>query len=499
VGATEITSTWSGNTGNWTDPTQWSTNPNYPNNGTPSGTTYDAVINAPGAGPHTVTLNSNVTTDSVTLDFANATLSQTGGTLTTSTFDVAAGTYVLTGGSLQIDANGPLGLSPSLVNAGTIRATGGGTLSFGGTNFNNSGGTMVVDPYSELLINPAGTVTPAQVGNIVNNGGTVMLGGALNNSGNTLTFGGSMGTWMLSGIVQSGTVDLPSTTVLEDSQFEDVTLACDLTLNVNFGSISFDDVDAGGHTINIFGSEASLFLGGSSQTLSNIVVNLGGSTNNAKGGYLPAALALDTTAVVNGWGGIGFDGNSNFSPHNVPNLLNQGVITANVPGETLQISPLLLTNTGILAATGGGILAVSPGGSTTWTNNGILAVDNLSTITVNQSLSFADGSAFDAVLGSNGASGILSIAGNLDLSGDEFLNLSLAPGAVFSTPYEIASYTGALTGTFENVTPGFVVDYSQPGEILVTAVPEPSICALLGGGACLVLGRRRRRDKSRCR
>jgi hypothetical protein len=43
VGATEITSTWSGNTGNWTDPTQWSTNPNYPNNGTPSGTDYDAV------------------------------------------------------------------------------------------------------------------------------------------------------------------------------------------------------------------------------------------------------------------------------------------------------------------------------------------------------------------------------------------------------------------------------------------------------------------------
>src|SRR6185437_2792667 len=27
--------------GYWTDPTQWSTNPDYPNNGSPTGTTYD--------------------------------------------------------------------------------------------------------------------------------------------------------------------------------------------------------------------------------------------------------------------------------------------------------------------------------------------------------------------------------------------------------------------------------------------------------------------------
>src|ERR1700690_976026 len=101
AGASEITSNWSGNTGNWTDPTQWTTNPNYPNNGTPAGVEYDAVINAPGAGPYTVTLNSNVTTDSVTLNSPNATLSQTGGTLTTTSLNISAGTYVLENASLQ--------------------------------------------------------------------------------------------------------------------------------------------------------------------------------------------------------------------------------------------------------------------------------------------------------------------------------------------------------------------------------------------------------------
>jgi hypothetical protein len=115
--AGEITSSWSGNTGNWTDPTQWSTNPNYPNNGTPSGTTYDAVINAPGTGPYTVSLASNVTTDSVTLDSANATLSQTGGTLTTTSLNISAGTYVVNDSSLQIN---------TLVNTGTIQVTNSG-------------------------------------------------------------------------------------------------------------------------------------------------------------------------------------------------------------------------------------------------------------------------------------------------------------------------------------------------------------------------------------
>ena len=40
------TATWNGTTGNWSDFTKWSTNPNFPNNGTPAGTLYDAIINS---------------------------------------------------------------------------------------------------------------------------------------------------------------------------------------------------------------------------------------------------------------------------------------------------------------------------------------------------------------------------------------------------------------------------------------------------------------------
>src|SRR5438445_8036287 len=46
--------------GNWNDATKWSTNPNYPNNGTPAGVNYDANVAASGAA-YSIGLSSNVT------------------------------------------------------------------------------------------------------------------------------------------------------------------------------------------------------------------------------------------------------------------------------------------------------------------------------------------------------------------------------------------------------------------------------------------------------
>jgi hypothetical protein len=59
-----ITSTWTGVSGNWTNPTIWSTNPNYPNNGTPAGTTYNAVVNGPAV--NTVAIDAPITVDQFT-------------------------------------------------------------------------------------------------------------------------------------------------------------------------------------------------------------------------------------------------------------------------------------------------------------------------------------------------------------------------------------------------------------------------------------------------
>jgi hypothetical protein len=95
----DTTATWlSASSGNWTSTSAWSTQPNYPNNGTPPGTNYLAVIAAAGS-PYTVTLNSDVVTDGLTLNSANATLDHTAGTLT-APINLDAGTYQLNGGTI---------------------------------------------------------------------------------------------------------------------------------------------------------------------------------------------------------------------------------------------------------------------------------------------------------------------------------------------------------------------------------------------------------------
>ena len=105
--------------GNWTDPSRWSTNPFYPNNGTPGGVTYDARIAATGA-PYSVTLNTYPTfgLHSLTVDSADATVEHKTAIVDLSgngigggpgVLDVRAGTYRMSGmagGPFAIDLRG---------------------------------------------------------------------------------------------------------------------------------------------------------------------------------------------------------------------------------------------------------------------------------------------------------------------------------------------------------------------------------------------------------
>jgi len=97
---------------------------------------------------------------------------------------------------------------------------------------------------------------------------------------------------------------------------------------------------------------------------------------------------------------------------------------------------------------------------------------------------------------------LLNIKGDLDLSsGFDQLTFALLNGTSLNQQsYTFATYTGALTGTFNTVTgapSGYAVDYSTPNAINLIAVPEPSTFgALLGGAALLLSSRRRRQGKA---
>jgi len=153
-----ITSTWSGTSGNWTNPALWSTNPNYPNNGNPPGTTYNAVINGSG----TITLDASITIEQLAFQggqiFApfgggskpltmNANMSWSGGTLI--------------GQDLTVNANGGAALTGSDdLLSGTLNLRGNSTVtglvSMGGQLVNDIAGTLTTLAGSRMDIPTGG-------------------------------------------------------------------------------------------------------------------------------------------------------------------------------------------------------------------------------------------------------------------------------------------------------------------------------------------------------
>src|SRR5437899_319587 len=138
--AAQATATWLGGTGTWSDPAKWSGGV-VPNNGSPSGTTYSVVI------------------------------------------DGMSGT----------DSAG-LGIDPppsGVVNSGTLRASGGGTLFLSGAPVDNTGGLIRVDSTSggSTVNVSASTVTAGTVdlvgagaGNLNLNSGAITGGIRSNNA-----------------------------------------------------------------------------------------------------------------------------------------------------------------------------------------------------------------------------------------------------------------------------------------------------------------------------
>ena len=127
---------------------------------------------------------------------------------------------------------------------------------------------------------------------------------------------------------------------------------------------------------------------------------------------------------------------------------------------------------------------------------------SISALTIATNLSFAGGSHYLAEIDGLTAdllklNGGATFAGDLDIAAGTFLDIRPSGNLLYDTPYLVATYAGTRTGAFEQVTPNFVVDYSVPHAIYVTAlVPEPTSSAMVffaGAGAAAKSSARRRR------
>ncbi|MCA9234634.1 MAG: autotransporter-associated beta strand repeat-containing protein, partial [Planctomycetales bacterium] len=397
------------------------------------------------------------------------------------------GEYYLSGGTLNIwvrdglnigdaDQNGFAGEGLFEMSGGTLNAT---EVSVGkagratGT-FNQSGGTVNV-----------GIDTPD--GNFVDRIDTMGVQTALDdNYDGKLSLGSGFGAASTS----SGTYNISNGTL--HARGINVGFLAEGTLTQTGGTVIADVgvIVAFGANDAMVPSTGTLNLdGGVIETAAIGGGGGGNSTVNFNGGVVratvdqPQFLVNMTTANVAA-GGLkvdsnGFDVGSDQAFSGVGGLTKQGagrlVLSGNstyAGASTVQAGTLVVNG----AHTGGGAFTVDAGatldgagsiGSAVNVNGTLAAGDGIGALTVSGNVTFAAGSTFAVEIDAGGGADLLNVA-NLDLSTlTDSLSVSLI-GSPAAGPYLIANYSGSLTGTFDSVTPGVTVDYSQPNQIFVT-------------------------------
>ena len=237
----------------------------------------------------------------------------------------------------------------TLTNAETVLILGGSTLniSLGGTNtgFLTAGGASAgtLNLNGGTLTNTGGVITAANGGTVGLSGVTV-TGGTLQSSGSGVFRANSSGNNVLNNVTLTGVLDVAS----GSSSNRRERIVNGLTLNsgsiniANGGILSLDStlganqtIGGSGGTINLNDAGARLAIEGNGNT------------------------TLGSGLTVRGQGNVGqalFAGGTN-------NLTNNGLISADVSGGTLNITPPAgsgsLTNNGVLEAVGGGTLLLS--------------------------------------------------------------------------------------------------------------------------------------------
>jgi hypothetical protein len=349
------------------------------------------------------------------------------------------GTNWINAGTLSASNGGTLTLNGSWSNTGTLNVGSGSAMSLTGSWSNL--GAIAVDTGGKLTL--GGTFTPASIENLTNNG-TVAISGTLNNTGNTLTLADGTGnTFSLSssGTIVGGTVNAPAGGTTSTGTLSGVILGGRLTvpggtLQVTNG-LTLDD-----GTIALAGTSATTYLdfnGSGAQTLGGTGTILLGSSFNS---YINSSGTLTIAPSVT------IANSSNSGSVNLGSTgVNQGTISSQINDRGISVTGTNWINAGMLSASNGGTLSLS--GS--WTNTGTINVGTGGTVTLGGTFTTAS----IETLTNNGTvaiRGTLYNTGNaLTLDGNAF---SLAGGAILGGTVNTTSGGAPATGTLIGVTLG---------------------------------------------
>ena len=422
----DTTASWSSAVnGSWTDGTKWSSHPNYPDNGIPTGINYNVSVAAPGTGgtSYSISIGQNITVDALTINSSAAMVQQDAGVMTINgTLDLKAGAYQLQTGTLKNariqSEGGAFSLSP--VTSAPILD--GITLA---TPLTLTAGTPA---YLQNGLTLAGTMLTLA--------GDSSVGSAHLYSSGNMTLGGT------------GTVVFSGTTFNSLGDYNGFTAG---TFTVGSG-ITIQAATGGGYLGGNSGSG-----GGANNVINQGHIQLSGT------GMLTLGGAWTNQGTINQSGGVLALGGT-FNTSDIGNVVRTGgqlqltgVLTNT--GHTLDLT----TTTGSLISNGGSIIG------------GTLSSSGAATF------SFGNGSTWSGVtLGSNltvptNSLGTLTVNGGLNLSSHTFsvavmsnlaLNGSLTGNGSISFSPPLPNTTNAMSsiyGSSYTVGPGVTIQSSGAG------------------------------------
>ena len=446
---------------------------------------------------------------------------------------------IVSQGTIVVDSQSGSYIQGPFTNTGTIRVNNSGDLVvLSNGRWHNSGTVAVDNGFLELR----GSLRTSDIGNLtVSAASTLFFSGIVSNQASVFALNANSGSWLSTGgTIQGGTVSISGGAQLLLSG--DLRFSQGVTLDAGSNGVSWDRSPDGSlsvtesltlhnTTLNI-GSQGRIFFGGTNaHSLLGIGdVNFGDGPNTT--GYFDVT---GTKTLVIG-PGILLHGSTRILLEGAGGMLNQGTITANVNGA-LSIASRF-TNAATLGVPIGsrvdvtsslpfvqtaGVLAVDgvfvAGTNGVYINAGLLTGSGtistgvptmrgsvmvggtiapgsgIGALHVSGSVKLSSGAHLVIETAGLNLSDTLVVDGPLDLTAaNDFLDLPANP--LPGSQFVVATYTGGLLGQFDVVTPGYAASYATPGEIIVTATPEPGAVVLLGAAFAGALATRRRRNSN---
>ena len=429
----------------------------------------------------------------------------------------ASGSITKEGGGTFVLGNGSNSYSGgTTVDAGLLQTTAtqalGSTsapLTVNGGNTNNGFPTTLDLHGTNQTVGGLSGNTVGGIGGLIENN--------LSNTTSTLTVGTGNATATYSGAIFNGAGTTALTKVGTGTQTIGGANTYQGDTNIDSGTLKFTGNSAIGNVS--VASGADMDLTGVPSTMS--VLGLSGSGNvalYAGGGPNFIAFNVQGTASGSNFAGVisggafapvikAGIGTQTFSGHNTyagGTMINSGTLLIDTgPGGSGTGSGALDVNfnatlggSGYINSTSNNV-TIHGGGTITGGTNGTIGTLNLAAANVVFSGQGSASLATYLVDLNSVTSDKLAISGNLDLS-NGFDQISFQ-GTTGAPSYELASYTGTLTGTFDTVTnlpAGYMLEYS-PGEIdlvqSISAVPEPATWVAGALALCAIAVTRRKR------